>query len=253
MDYSDFFHKLKKTSFEKSDDEINWFLNMLKNDVPFCFVRFNDGEIKGIKETGSVIARGAQTVNESLNKELINTIQHTQKNYYIGLACSSCFENLTNIAQTYIKQPKEYQTKATLLTNRNWNKFISEFSNVVRNKKIVWISGKDQNLDFLVNVMGLNIIKHITHSVENTWDEYNKIYDEFINFKKENNDFDVVMISSGPTSRILSKYFFEFDHTKTYIDIGSTFDPFTRNVWHNCHKGWLDTGFNKTNKCKICN
>ena len=72
-------------------------------------------------------------------------------------------------------------------------------------------------------------------------------------FKKNNKDFDIIMISSGPTARVLSKEFFEIDPTRTYIDIGSTFDPFTRNVWHNCHKGWLETGFNKTKRCIKCN
>ena len=66
---------------------------------------------------------------------------------------------------------------------------------------------------------------------------------------------DLLAFINSDKSRIL----FKADSSKldandlTIIDIGSTFDPFTRDVWHNCHKGWEETGFNQTAPCKECN
>ena len=249
----DFFGKLKKLSFNKSDNQVDLLLNLFKESKPFTFVRFNDGEMMGIKKVGAVAARGDQKINKELHKKLIEGIKHTQDNYYVGLPCPICFPNHAKLARELVNQPQKYQLNATAMTNRNWGKFITQFPNIVQNKKILWISGDDQNLDYLINIMNLNIINHIKHPVKDTWNYYKDIYNEYMKFKKNNKDFDIIMISSGPTARVLSKEFFEIDPTRTYIDIGSTFDPFTRNVWHNCHKGWLETGFNKTKSCKICN
>ena len=65
-------------------------------------------------------------------------------------------------------------------------------------------------------------------------------------------DGDVVLVSLGPTARVLCYDLFRVNNKTTFIDIGSVFDPYTRNVKHNCHKGW-ENGFNITKKCEICN
>ena len=60
-------------------------------------------------------------------------------------------------------------------------------------------------------------------------------------------------VSLGPTARILVKDWFEKYPDITFIDVGSNFDPFTRKVYHNCHKGWEETGFNIGKPCSECN
>ena len=250
---SKFIEELKKISYDGSDESVELILDLLKKREPFAYARFNDGEMIGIDKIGAVAARGDQPVNKSLHQKLIEGIQHVQKNYYVGLPCPDCFPKYAKLARELVKQPKEFQLNAVVMTNRNWAKFINEFPETVKGRKIVWISGADQNLDVLKNVMGLNIVKHIKHPAKDTWTFYNHIRHEYSEYTHENPDFDIVLVSSGPTARVFCKEYFEVDSSRTYIDIGSTFDPFTRNVWHNCHKGWIETGFNLTRKCKICN
>ena len=62
----------------------------------------------------------------------------------------------------------------------------------------------------------------------------------------------VVFISCGPLARVLVKEWFQKRPDVTFIDIGSTFDPFTRNVRHRCHTGW-ENGFNDVPRCVQCN
>jgi hypothetical protein len=253
MVISEYYKKLKTLSFYEADEQVDLILNLLKDKTQFAYARFNDGEMMGIDKIGAVAARGDQPVNESLHNKLIEGIRHVQENYYVGLPCPNCFPYHAKLARELVKQPEEFQLSPVVMTNRNWGKFVTKFPNVVKDRKILWISGADQNLDILKNEMKLNIVKHLKHPAKDTWTHYDVITSMYIDYTNENADFDLVMISSGPTARVMCKEMFEVDPTRTYIDIGSTFDPFTRNVWHNCHKGWIETGFNLTKRCKICN
>jgi|GEM_PF-1897409 len=251
MTYLEYYNKLKTIPI--TSNEVDIILNLFKNKKPFAFSRFNDGEMMGIQKIGSLVARGDQYIDESLHIKLIQAIEHVQKNYFIGLPCSNCYPEYYSLAKKLIKQPVEYQLNAVILTNRNWIRFITEFSTVIENQNILWISGSDQNLDFLLMGMKLNIISQLKYYEKNTWSQYNHIKQQYIEFIKNKPEVNIVIVSLGPTARVFCKEMFEIDPTRTFVDIGSTFDPFTRNIWHNCHLGWIETGFNYTKKCKICN
>lgn len=253
MTFKEYYDKLKTLQFEEADSQVDLILQLFKTRIPFTYARFNDGEMMGIDKVGAVAARGDQPVNESLHKKLIEGIEHVQENYYVGLPCLECYPHYAKLARELVKQPEKYRLSPVVMTNRNWGRFVTEFPKVVNEQKILWISGADQNLDFLENEMGLNIIKHLKFPVKDSWTHYDAVKAMHVDAIEENPDVDIIMISLGPTARVFCKEMFELDNTKTYIDIGSTFDPFTRNVWHNCHKGWLETGFNLTKRCKICN
>lgn len=246
MNLDNYYNILKK-EYVGWDNQYQFVINNIKKDTPFAYVRFNDGEMMGIDKIGSVVARGDQYVTEELHIALKESISHKQENYYIGIPCSSCFNNYNKLANNLIGD-YEYKVSAVALTNRNWAKFISEISNAIGNKPIRFISGNDQNLDFLKNKMNFNIVNHTHLQAKNSWSQK----DNLSNYLENVNDGDIVMISLGPTARILCRKWFELRPKVTFIDIGSTLDPFTRNVWHNCHRNW-ETGFNSTNRCKVCN
>ena len=229
-------------------DTHDWFYDNLKNDIPFGFARFNDGEMMGIKATGAIVARGDQVVNESLNLALIDAIKHKQKNYYVGIPCSKCYPQMNQDAKSLVGD-YQFLTRAVVTTNRNWKYFIDNFSSAVGDKRLVWIGGDDQNTESLKKV-GLNVTKKAFVPRRNSW----KFYDHILStFPASFQTGDVVAISLGPTARVLVKQWFQKMPDVTFIDIGSNLDPYTRNVWHNCHKGWEETGFNLTQPCEECN
>ena len=202
----------------------------------------------GIQRAGSVVARGDQVVNSNLRNKLIDAIKHRQDNYFIGIPCKLCYPGFYNLSKKYVKD-YDYITKATLLTNLNWKNFILKFPKNVGNREIIWISGEDQKIDFLKEHLNLNVTQHYKIPRKNSWKEYDKI--KYL--IKDFNDNSIVCLSCGPLSRVLGYEWFKENKNITFLDIGSTFDPFTRNVWHKCHKGWDKTGFNIQKRCKICN
>ena len=153
--------------------EISWFLENLKNKEPFCYVRFNDGEMMGISMKNAVVARGDQIVNEELKSKLKKAISHKQKNYYVGIPCSKCYPKFNKLAKELTGDYKNIKS-AVSLTNRNWKDFHDNFPLVMGEKRVLWIGGKDQNTEKLKDY-GLNIVKTILVPNKNSWNFYDKI------------------------------------------------------------------------------
>lgn len=242
----DEYYEILKTC-NGSDGKHRFVIDNLRDNTPFAYSRFNDGEMMGVDKIGSVVARGDQIVSEELHSELKEALQHKQDNYYVGIPCSICYPKYNQLANELVGDYK-YKVSAIALTNRNWAKFISELGDVMVDKDVRFISGDDQDLTFLEKTLNFNIINHTKLPAKNSWDSVDVLKDYILDVKAG----DVVFISLGPTARILCRKWFEIRPDVTFIDIGSILDPFTRDVWHNCHKGW-ENGFNKTNRCKECN
>lgn len=238
---------LLKIQYNRWDKQYQFVIDNLKNNVPFCYIRFNDGEMMGIDKIGSLVARGDQIVNESLHNKLKEAITYKDENYYIGVPCAKCFPNYNYLANQLVGE-YQYKVSAVALTNRNWLKFIQDSVGILFDKRVHYISGNDQNINILVNDFKFNIINHVKVNNVNSWDNYDELSQYIDNIK----DGDITLISLGPTARVLCYEFFKKNNKATFIDIGSIFDPFTRNVSHNCHKGW-ENGFNITKRCEICN
>ena len=227
---------------------MDWFIENLRNKTPFGYARFNDGEMMGIDRINTVVARGDQFVDQSLSNALKEAIQYKQHNYYIGIPCSICYPHYSNLAKELVGE-YEHLTSAVATTNRNWKRFIDTFAPTVADRRIIWIGGSDQNADPLKK-MGLNIVNTVRVPNKNSWNHYAQIKEKVPNLFKSG---DLVGISLGPTARVLVREWFEQYPEISFVDFGSNFDPFTRGVRHNCHKGWEETGFNLTKRCAECN
>lgn len=219
-------------------------MNLFANNVQFAFNRFNDGEMMGICKIGSIIARGDQIVNQSLHDKLIEAIQHQQENYWIGKPCGKCFPGLRQKYDELVSVNYPYQTHAVQFCNNGyWNRFIEDFPKYSQNRKILWISGDDVKAPLNINGKRIaNVINQTPVNSHNSWGDYERIKDK-VNYIETNS---IVILTCGPLSRVLTYEWFRLRPDCTFFDAGSLFDPFTRNVWHRCHKGTL-------NYCEECN
>ena len=205
---------------DSADNEVKLLMSIMKHRIPFALSRFNDGEMGGIQRVGASIARGDQIVDISLHNKLIECIKHEQTNYFVGMPCKTCFSHMRDTADSLVRSDYPYKIRACCITNRNWLYFIQNFKDSLDGRKLNWIGGDNQKLD-VFNDWGIEL------------------------------DFKAHV--PRPLSRILAKEWFEINPTLTVIDIGSGTDPFTKPWWGDCHVGWLETGFNRTKRCKECN
>ena len=104
------------------------------------------------------------------------------------------------------------------------------------------MSGNDQNLDNLEKETGLRVAQKVSLPKRNAWGDYPRIKDYYTIFNKDS----IVVLSCGPMAEVLAKEWFQRRPDVTFLDMGSTFDPFTRGVRHGCHTG-------KLKPCRGCN
>lgn len=203
-------------------------MRKFKEEEPFALVRFNDGEMQGIQSTGVVVARGDQRVSKSLHNNLLRALQHRQGDYWIGKPCSKCFTPLRKLYDDIVPSDYPYQTHATVLINngRWWNTF-DHFCEGVGDRTVMWVGGESQDLS---DFEGRGIkIDQIKVPEKNGWSMYERL--RTITIK----DDEVVVLSCGPMSRVLACDYYSDNPNTTVLDVGSVFDPLTRDVWFRCH------------------
>jgi len=226
-------------------DKIHTIIDMLNRKIPFSLARFNDGEMNAIKNQNCIVARGDQIVTPELSEHLAVALKHEQVGYWKGIPCSLCWSELHKIAMTMVDENYPFMTKAVVTTNRNWNIFIDGFRDaILKNEtRVVWMSGGDQKLD----KVGFPVFAHVTMPTVNSY----AMLDNALGQIDLLNSGDVVVLSCGPLSRIIAYEWWKERQDCTILDVGSAFDPFTRNVRHNCHT-W-ENGKNKVKPCEECN
>lgn len=217
-------------------------LKNLEDGVPQALARFNDGEMRGIVRVGDTVARGCQRVGEHLSDKLKEALSHRQERYWIGLPCEKCFPRWAKHAKNYIDPDYKYLTKAVVNTNRNLDLVWESLPKLFKGKIIYWISGKDQDFNKLRTSTGVVVYQKESLPLKNAWSMYDEIRDDYRVFAKGG----IVVLSCGPMAEVLVKEWYERRPDVTFLDLGSTFDPFTRNVWHSCH-------LKKLKHCPVCN
>lgn len=224
-------------------EKFNELMSAMSNKIPFCLVRFNDGEMMGVKDGNVVVARGDQYVDNSLQNALKEALAYRDINYWIGVPCENCWPEHRRLADTFVAEDYAYRTSAVVLTNENWQRAQKEIIENIGDRPVWIISGQGQNWDSF----NLKIERHIKVPEKDAWASK----DDVMNIWEDASPGAVVLISCGPLSRILAYEWWKNRQDCTVIDVGSTFDPFTRGISHKCHK-WSN-GKNETNWCPSCN
>lgn len=203
-------------------------MQKFRDEEPFALVRFNDGEMKGVQSTGAVVARGDQAINKSLHNNLLRALQHRQEGYWIGKPCSKCFTPLRKLYDEIVSSDYPHQTHATVLINNGrWWRTFDNFCEGVGDRTVVWIGGESQDLsDFEERGIKIDRIKV---PEQDGWSIYERLKTISLN------DGEVVVLSCGPMSRVLACDYYSTNPNLTVLDIGSVFDPLTRDVWFRCH------------------
>lgn len=209
-------------------------LNLTRDRIPWALARFNDGEIKAmaVANVGEKTARDDQEIDHMLVDRLNWAIRQRQENLWVGLPCSVCWPRERTIAEASIGKEYLYRTLAVVQTNRNWQEWIYRFAEVIKGREVTWVSGEDQNLLALNKKTGIVIKDQWRLPITDVWQkEYSELRERSGEFSQD----EVVVLSCGPMATVLAVEWFQKRPDCTFVDMGSTFDPFTRDVWHRCH------------------
>jgi hypothetical protein len=208
--------------------EILFFYNKLKNSEKFSISRYGDGEWSAITSSpllcGVIPQKGITewtTTGDDKNfntarKYLTESLQFIDDQYYVAIC--PCYVEMTQFS----KQRVENITYANIFVNKNYSFFVDNYIEFFKTQKIHLVANKEANL------------KRLPFKVEkfypvdyNAWVNNLNLIDEI---ESQDNEDILFLFSAGPLSNILCYKLWQSNKKNTYIDVGSTLDP------------WIDTG-----------
>jgi hypothetical protein len=225
------------------EDDFYKILELLKTREPFAFNRFSDGELYILQNMELILDDNLVKIGKRVEKgpyhtadfkrfhpeehsfyrdRLVDSFKFTKRNYFKGLSCRCCVgdENY----QWQLDFHGEYDsnfTWANLLVNGNYPKFIREMYPVFNDYKAVFICNNKNDLSALPFVVkdfrvGYNAMINdygLIETIKN-WIDKNRI------------EGHLFLFSASSLSKMAIHQLYEHSDRNTYIDVGTTLNPF---------------------------
>ena len=207
--------------------DIQYFYNKLRNNENFTFSKYADGEwsiIQNLDINNKEFWFDSKDPNDQTRRErLIESFVYKHDQYYVGISCPCC-QGLDTFRHmlTMSNQPDDKITWANIWVNSNYPYYLSNIIPLYRKRNTVLCCNDKaiiSNLPFKP--------KNVFYVKNNAW-KYNwglieecKMYIQLNQIK----DY-VFLFCCGPFGNIICHKLTEFDNRNTYIDIGSTLNPF---------------------------
>ena len=218
-------------------------LNLLKIGEPFAFNRFSDGELYILQNKELVLdarqVKVGQNVSEGIYKSedfkrfhpeehafyrdrLVDAFKFRKKNYFKGLSCRCCVgEENFQWQLDFHGDYDENFTWANLLVNGNYPKFIHEMYPLFNQYKTVLVCNENADLSVLPF-----LVKDFRVGYNAMIRDYGLI-DEIKRWISGNRiEGYLFLFSASSFSKMAIHQLYEFCETNTYIDVGTTLNPF---------------------------
>lgn len=206
-------------------NDLEFILNKVKNREYFSFSKYADGEYKILRNERITNCDGWTFDPKIHNKEykyLLNSFQYNDPNYYVGISCKCCqpndhvdwmrdnlYTNNVTWANIFVNSNYEYFKENFFSEFNSWNGDVTLVAN---------IAGRQKKLPFDVdNYIPIHLTSWLNPDLENIINQL-----KIIASKQDNQLF---LFSAGPLGNILSHQLHIENKNNTYIDIGSTINP----------------------------
>lgn len=221
--------------------DIEFIFNKIKNKEYFSFSKYADGEYKVLCNE-YITNCDNWTFDPSIHhleyKYLIDSYQYNHSDYYVGISCPCC-QPSSHIDWMKENVGSKNVTWANIFVNSNYeyfkNNFFPEFNKwegeitLIANEQ-----GEGKNLPFKINnYLPIQIGSWFNPSLEHIID--------LLKEKAINQNNQLFLFSGGPLGNILAHQLHLVNKNNTYIDIGSTINPWI--VGNN--RGYLSNNQNK--------
>jgi len=201
-------------------NDIKYFESLLNLHIPFSVTRYGDGEMYVFE--GRLGKNAVQEFSfdgqEHLQQELLESYEHIQDNYFVGVPCKCCVgEDNFNKMRSMSKKPDEKLTWANIFVNSNFNYFQDKIVPTFKQYKVNMVApGSPENLPF-----------DVTNFYEvgfNAWVNNAGVYDELRKYILDNNtEGELFLFCAGPFAKTLSYKLFREFPKNSYLDLGSVF------------------------------
>lgn len=199
--------------------DIEFIFKKLQSKEKFSFSKYADGEfaiLANIPITNADNWTFNPELHTNIREELIRSFQLKDKNYFVGVSCKCC--QPSEVVDWMREESKQdILTWANLFVNSNYPYFKSTFIPEFNNHDIVLFArhnAKVGNLPFPV--------EHIQISEQAFIDDFYLVNEFPIHQYRDK----LFLFCAGPLGNMLAAKFWELNKTNTYLDIGSTLNPY---------------------------
>jgi hypothetical protein len=161
---------------------------------------------------------------------LINSFQYKNDRYFVGVACPKVFGLLTHRAmKQFSNQDEEHLTWADVLVNSNYQYYRENIVPLFSKRTVVLFCNEKseiKNLPF--NPYMVFPLKY--NAWEYNWDLLESAKLMTLKLKYQNITDLVFLFCCGPFGNILCHQLTELEPQNTYLDIGSTLNPYLQSA-----------------------
>ncbi len=215
---------------DKFFNDFNYFWDMIEKGENFTFSRYADGEVmlmsgkqvNTLTQAYRVDNWSAPSGITKVGKELLDSLNHTEKNYFYGISSKTDNINDYFYLKKNIKQKEENISFVNLWINANYKKSIEKYKTLNRPVTLICnYNAEKDNFPFNVNT----IIPFPDNCIEYWETNSDSFVDTLINQVGEKQN-ELFFISCGPVSEIIIHKLYSHNPNNTYIDVGSSIDEF---------------------------
>lgn len=219
--------------------EIEIMFKRLKSGKNFSFSKYADGEWSTL--SGNTINNGEFDFNPERGdpvQELMESFTFKDNDYYVGISCPCCQGLNHNIMKKTSQQQEDNLTFANLFVNNNYKFFTKNFVPEFSNHKIHLVANKRSKIENLP----FEIEEFYPVGFSAWVNDYSLVEEIMAKNLKEK----LFLFCCGPFGNILAHKLWESNKNNTYMDIGSTLNPWLQS------EAFVRGYFSGPNSEKIC-
>lgn len=203
------------------------FKDMLENREPFALSRFGDGELKILRSTALRLREFDYDPNDPADQvpreRLISSFLHQGCRYYVGISCPDCVgEDKFAWAKLSSRQDDDHLTWAALFINSNYSRYLAEVVPLFSRYEVILVC----NRSAVLKDLPFPVLRDFRVG-RNAWKDDCNLVEQISGYiKRETLKEKLFLFCAGPFSCILAHQLHCQSEANTYLDIGSTLDPF---------------------------
>lgn len=200
---------------------------MLKEQHPFSFSRFGDGELRILTGERRNYPEFSFDPREPgyafLRERLLESFRYQSENYYVGISCPRCIgKERFQWAKQTCGQPEQQLTWASLFVNSNYTYFKENVVPLFRNYPVFLVCRTSATLEKLP----FPVLRDFRIE-KNAWrTNFNLAHRLTELIARDMIRGALFVLCAGPFANILTHKLHAKSKENTYLDAGSTLDPF---------------------------